>query len=57
MALENQDVNIWKYKVAKGENALRKTALAISIAHQGQDNDRIMTLQTLLEMDWKTLIW
>ena len=52
VALENQDVNIWKYQVAKGESVLRKTAIAIAIAHQGEDNDRIMALKTLSEMDW-----
>ncbi|MCL6295873.1 c-type cytochrome [Jejuia spongiicola] len=55
VALENQDVNIWKYKVARGDNTLRKIAVAIAIAHQGQNNDRIMALKTLLEMDWEIL--
>ncbi len=55
VALENQDVNIWKYKIAKSKDALRQTAIAIAIAHQGQNNDRIMALKTLLETDCKTL--
>lgn len=55
VALENQDINIWKYKVAKAKHPLTKTAIAIAIAHQGQNNDRIMTLKMLLELDWSTL--
>lgn len=55
VALENQDINIWKLKIAKEENTLRVINLAIAIAHQGQDIDRIRTLKRLLEIDWKTL--
>lgn len=55
VALENQDVNLWKHKVAKTEGALRKISLAIAIAHQGDDNDIIMALKILLEIDWASL--
>ncbi len=52
VALEHQDVNLWKNKVAQGDRILRKIAIAIAIAHQGEDRDRLMALKTLLELDW-----
>ncbi|MGX1929949.1 c-type cytochrome [Flagellimonas sp. 2504JD4-2] len=55
VALENQDVAIWKHKITKEESVLRKIALAIAIAHQGEDSDRVVALQALMELDWTVL--
>ncbi len=55
VALENQDIDIWKPKVANDESVLRKIALAIAIAHQGEDNDRVTALQALMKLDWTDL--
>ncbi|MCL6265757.1 c-type cytochrome [Flagellimonas myxillae] len=55
VALENQDVDKWKHKVAEEKRVLRKIALAIAIAHQGEDSDRVVALQTLMELDWTAL--
>ncbi len=55
VALENQDVAIWKHYVAKDESVLRKIALAIAIAHQGEDNDRVEALKALMQLDWTDL--
>ena len=55
VALENQDVAIWKHKIVEDESVLRKIALAIAIAHQGEDNDRVEALQALMKLDWKDL--
>jgi putative heme-binding domain-containing protein len=55
VALENHDVNLWKQKVEDVESSLSKIALAIAIAHQGEDNDRLMALKTILDLDWSTL--
>jgi putative heme-binding domain-containing protein len=55
VALENHDVNLWKQRVEDVESPLSKIALAIAIAHQGEDNDRLMALKTILDLDWSTL--
>ena len=55
VALEHQDVNIWKPKIAAEEGNLRKIALAIAIAHQGEDSDRVLALNNLFELDWTKL--
>ncbi|MEX0361537.1 MAG: hypothetical protein AB3N10_11200, partial [Allomuricauda sp.] len=55
VALENQDVAIWKHKVAQDESVLRKITLAIAIAHQGEDKDRVEALQALMKLDWTDL--
>ncbi len=55
VALENQEIDIWKHYVIEGDSALRKIAVAIAIAHQGRDIDRMMSLRVLLEFDWTVL--
>ncbi|TMU56722.1 c-type cytochrome [Flagellimonas algicola] len=55
VALENQDVTVWKHKVSRDASVLRKIALAIAIAHQGEDTDRAMALQALIKLDWTDL--
>lgn len=55
VALENQDVDIWKDKVTQDASVLRKIALVLAIAHQGEDKDRAMALQSLTELDWTSL--
>ncbi|WP_431121416.1 c-type cytochrome [Flagellimonas flava] len=55
VALENQDVAIWKHKIVEDESVLRKTALAIAIGHQGEDNDRVEALKALMKLDWADL--
>ncbi|MEX0312997.1 MAG: c-type cytochrome, partial [Allomuricauda sp.] len=55
VALENQDIAIWKHKVTKEESVLRKIALAIALAHQGEDSDRVVALQALMKLDWTVL--
>jgi putative heme-binding domain-containing protein len=55
MALENQDVNLWKSKIEQEEHTLTKIELAIAIAHQAEDSDRGAALNSLLQLDWATL--
>lgn len=55
VALENHDVNLWKQKVEDVESPLSKITLAIAIAHQGEDSDRLMALKIILDLDWSTL--
>lgn len=55
VALEQQDIDSWKSRIEAEENYLRKITLAIAIAHQGKDNDRVIALYELLELDWASL--
>ncbi|WP_242094146.1 c-type cytochrome [Aestuariivivens sediminicola] len=55
VALENQDMAGWRADITIQEDAMRKIAMAIAIAHQGEDSDRLLALSALIELDWTSL--
>lgn len=55
VAMENQDLGLWKNEIANKTTPLKTIALSISLARHGNDKDRVNALNALLEINWEGL--
>lgn len=55
IAIENQDINLWKNEVAKEGSASKKISLSIAIARHGEDSDREHALKSLLTVNFDSM--
>jgi putative heme-binding domain-containing protein len=56
VAMEHQDYDLWKNEISKSATPLKTITLSLSIARHGDDADRKKALNTLLDIDWTSLI-
>jgi putative heme-binding domain-containing protein len=55
VAMENQELALWKNEISNKATPLKTIALSLSIARHGDDSDRENALKALLEINWQSL--